>query len=96
MIGRAHRARRRSFLQVSGRKRWCGVASWARRQLRAKGGRRAGAKGPGRIIEAKTDKQGEGKTEKEVKLKQRTGEIEKKGDSGKTRDIYLYLQRERL
>lgn len=81
VIGWAHRARRRSFLQDLGRKRWCGVASWARRQLRAKGERCARAKGQGEDNRGK-NKQGEGRTEREVKLKQRIGELEKRRQWG--------------
>lgn len=78
---------------IPSRQRWCGVASWARRQLRAKGERCAGAKGQGEDNRGR-NKQGEGKTEKEVKLKQRTGGLGKR-DSGGNRDIDPYLQRKR-
>lgn len=73
-----------------GRQRWCGVASWARRQLRAKGERCEGVKGQGEDNRGR-NKQGEGKTEKEVKLKQRTGELEKNTEIS----IYIYRERER-
>lgn len=94
-------ARSRSLLQGSGRRRWCGIASWESRQLRAKGEDRiaetgGGRRGRQREVEARTEKQGSGQgRENAIILKRRKGELGKKlakrRDSEKGQDIYLYL-----